>query len=220
MKRSLLLPGLFLSALFVTVSFSHASLLGSQPFVKRSHSHVINVSSDVTTSAGAEEFITNFVDQGIGLLENDTLSKSKQKFAFRALLNKNFDLNTIARFSLGRHWRSATKTQRDEYLRLFKRMIVDVYSNRFNEYQGQNIEVLGSRQEGERDILVQSKLWQVNGPDIKIDWRVRQRDGRYRIIDIIVEGVSMALTQRSDFSSVVQRGGGNIEALLVHLRAN
>ena len=88
----------------------------------------------------------------------------------------------------------------------------------FSEYEGQEIEVVGSRAQNERDVLVNSILKQASGPDVKVDWRVRQRNGKFRVVDIIVEGVSMALTQRSDFSSVIQRGGGDIEALLSHLR--
>ena len=171
-------------------------------------------------SKGAEKFITKLADQGIAVLANQDASEAKQKKEFRRLLNNNFDMNTIARFSLGRHWRTASKAQRAEYLKLFNAMIIDVYSARFSDYQGQIIEVKGSRKEGERDVLVHSLLTQEAGPDVKVDWRVRNRDGRYKVIDVIVEGVSMALTQRSDFSSVVQRGGGDMEALLAHLREN
>ncbi len=181
--------------------------------------HGVAANADVVAQ-GAEKFITKLADDGIGFLGDQAITQDKQRAEFRKLLTRNFDMNTIARFSLGRHWRVATKQQRDEYMKLFKAMIIDVYSERFKDYQGQQIEVTGSRKEGERDILVHSKLTQESGPDVKVDWRVRKREGRYKVIDIIVEGVSMALTQRSDFSSVVQRGGGNMEALLVHLREN
>jgi len=167
---------------------------------------------------GAEKFVTKLADQGIGFLSNKEITAEKQRAEFKKLLNNNFDMKTLARFSLGRYWRTATKAQRDEYMALFKRMIVGVYSARFSDYNGQQIEVVGSRKEGERDILVHSLLNQNSGPDVKVDWRIRNRDGRYKVVDVIVEGVSMAMTQRSDFSSVVQRGGGDMEALLVHLR--
>ena len=56
------------------------------------------------------------------------------------------------------------------------------------------------------------------GSKIKVDWRVREKNGQMKVIDVVIEGVSMALTQRSDFSSVIQRGGGKIDVLLEHLR--
>ena len=197
-----------------------AYALHSYPVTPQSSSSSITYISDDKASEGAEKFITKLADQGIAVLANEDASEAKQKKEFRRLLNNNFDMNTIARFSLGRYWRTASKAQRSEYLKLFKAMIIDVYSQRFSDYQGQVIEVKGSRKEGERDVLVHSLLTQEAGPDVKVDWRVRKRDGRYKVIDVIVEGVSMALTQRSDFSSVVQRGGGDMEALLAHLREN
>ena len=98
-------------------------------------------------------------------------------------------------------------------------MVIDVYSQRFEDYNGQDIEIIGSRPEGKRDILVSSILKQDGGPDVRLDWRVRKKNGRHKVVDVIVEGVSMSLTQRSDFASVIQRGGGNVEALLQHLRS-
>ena len=109
--------------------------------------------------------------------------------------------------------------QKKEYLSLFKDMVIDVYSKRFEDYNGQKIEVTRSRPEGKRDVLVSSILKQDGGPDVRLDWRVRKKGSQYKVIDVIVEGVSMSLTQRSDFASVIQRGGGEVEALLVHLRS-
>ena len=218
MKHRLLFSCAVFAGMFCLAVQAYA--LHSYPVTPQSSSSSITYISDDKASEGAEKFITKLADQGIAVLANEDASEAKQKKEFRRLLNNNFDMNTIARFSLGRYWRTASKAQRSEYLKLFKAMIIDVYSQRFSDYQGQVIEVKGSRKEGERDVLVHSLLTQEAGPDVKVDWRVRKRDGRYKVIDVIVEGVSMALTQRSDFSSVVQRGGGDMEALLAHLREN
>ena len=221
MKRRLIFSCLIAAGAFAAVPSGYASSFHSSfPIPSDAVGfQLVNADKDAV-SAGAEKFIVSLTDQGIGFLSDSSISTEKQKAAFRKLLNKNFDMNTIARFSLGRHWRTASKPQRDEYLKLFKAMIIDVYSERFKDYEGQVINVKGSRKEGAKDILVLSTLQQDSGPDVKVDWRVRNRNGQYKVIDVIVEGVSMALTQRSDFSSVVQRGGGDMEALLAHLRAN
>ena len=78
--------------------------------------------------------------------------------------------------------------------------------------------VSGFRDDGKKDILVNSYIVPKGGSKVKVDWRVREKNGKMKIIDVIIEGVSMSLTQRSDFSSVIQRGGGKIEVLLEHLR--
>ncbi|MEM7651290.1 MAG: ABC transporter substrate-binding protein [Pseudomonadota bacterium] len=218
MKKTLILTCFVASAALIATPQAHA-LNAEALSVLLPTTAAQSVSTD-SVSQGAEKFITGLTTEGISFLADANLSDAKRKAAFKKLLNSKFDMNTIARFSLGRYWRSASKAQRDEYLKSFKKMIVDVYSQRFGDYQGQSIDVTGSRKEGERDVLVHSLLTQESGPDVKIDWRVRKRDGRYKVIDVMVEGVSMAVTQRSDFSSVIQRGGGNIEALLEHLRSS
>jgi phospholipid transport system substrate-binding protein len=111
-----------------------------------------------------------------------------------------------------------TSAQRTEYTASFKKMIVEVYSRRFSEYEGQKLEVRGSRPEGTADVLVKSAIVPPSGPEVAVDWRVRSSNGQYKVVDVIVEGVSMAVTQRADFASVIQRGGGDVEVLLAHLR--
>ena len=125
---------------------------------------------------------------------------------------------TIGRFVLGRYWRTASREQQQEYLELFENMVVETYARRFTEYSGETFRVLGSRGEGEGDTMVQSQIVRPAGPPIQVAWRVRERNGQFRIIDVSIEGVSMAVTQRNEFGAVIQRNGGRIEPLLETLR--
>jgi phospholipid transport system substrate-binding protein len=154
----------------------------------------------------------------ISFLSNDALSKNQKREKFRVLLKKNYDMKTIGRFALGRNWSLATDAQQVEYLKLFEKMVVDVYSQRFDEYKGQLFEVRSSQAVGKKDQLVNTVILPDSGPEIDVDWRVRHKNGKSQIVDVVIEGVSMSLTQRSDFSSVIQRGGGTIEPLLENLR--
>ncbi len=181
--------------------------------------------SEISTAAnpigtGAQKFVDTMGKRAIGFLGNGSLSQAQKQAEFRKLLRTSFDLKTIGRFALGRYWRSATSAQQKEYQRLFEKMVVDVYSARFEEYQGQDLDVRSFRRDGDKDTIVTSYIVPDAGQEIQVDWRVRYKKGRYKIVDVIIEGVSMSLTQRSDFSSVIQRGGGDIQALLVHLRGN
>ena len=174
---------------------------------------------DVSAKSGAQSFIDNMAGRAIEFLGNSSMSQTAKKQQFEKLLRESFDMDTIGRFALGRYWKTATDAQKREYMSLFRRMIVEVYSGRFSDYKGQKFETRGSRPEGEKDTLVTSFIIPGDGPEIQVDWRVRHKDGRYRIVDVIVEGVSMSVTQRSDFAAVIQRGGGDIGVLLSHLRA-
>lgn len=167
---------------------------------------------------GAQKFIAAMGDDAIGFLKNDSLSADQKANEFRKLLNRNFDMDSISRFALGRNWKEATPAQQKEYQKLMNDMIVEVYSKRFNDYKGQSFEVKSSQPMGKNDYMVSSLIVPDQGQAVKIDWRVRDKDGRLKIIDVVVEGVSMTLTQRSEFASVIQRGGGNIDALISHLK--
>ena len=171
-------------------------------------------------AAGAEKFVSSIVDKGVGFLGNEALDSAKKKAAFQNLLKSDFDLKTIGRFALGKYWKEATPAQRDQYQSLFEKMVVDVYAQRFGEYNGQKIEVRESRELNEKDVSVTSYIVQGSGkPDVKLDWRIRHKNGKYQVVDVLVEGVSMALTQRSEFASVIQRGGGDIGVLIDHLKS-
>jgi len=176
-----------------------------------------------STSASAtfnkeEAFIQSLSDTALMSLTEKKVSRKTREDRVREILNKNFDINTIGKFALGLHWRTASKNQKDEYLKLFENMIVETYTTRFEDYSGETLEVKKSVQSGKRDVLVESAVIQKDGPPLKLEWRVRKKNGSLRIIDVVVEGVSMSVTQRSDFASVIQSGGGDINALLKMLR--
>lgn len=177
---------------------------------------LLNISDNAETAAQA--FVVKLGEDGISVLSDSNLTQEQKNKAFQEILSESFAMKTIARFALGSYWRSANKKQQEEYLELFEDMITNVYINRFEEYNGEMFETDNARPQGKSDFVVTSFITSTNGPDVKVDWRVREKNGKYRIVDVIVEGVSMALTQRSDFAAVIQSGGGDVEALLVHLR--
>jgi phospholipid transport system substrate-binding protein len=172
----------------------------------------------VVTVAGDTESAKKLVDKlaqtGIGFLGNEGMTDEQRTAEFRKLLNSNFDMATIGRFVLGRYWKTATPAQQTEYQKLFKNMVVNMYSRRFKEYNGQQLQVTGARADGDTDVIVSSSIVPSDGQKVSVDWRVRGN----KVVDVIVAGVSMSVTQRSDFASVIQRGGGNVEVLLEHMR--
>jgi phospholipid transport system substrate-binding protein len=204
------LAGLVLSAVMVTPVMAGPYLTARAP-ADQAIIRVVN-------TQGAEKFIQTMAGQAIEFLGGSNMSHEAKKSSFNKLLRDSFDMNTIGRFALGRYWKVANDAQQKEYLQLFNKMVVDVYSARFSEYEGQKFEVRATRPEGDKDVLVTSFIVPKSGPEIQVDWRVRERNGSFKIIDVIVEGVSMSVTQRSDFASVIQRGGGDVEVLLNHLR--
>jgi phospholipid transport system substrate-binding protein len=166
---------------------------------------------------GAAAFIRKLAGQAIGILQSSAVVLEAREAQFRVLMSNSFNMPFIARFVLGRHWRKATPQQRSDYVALVTEFILQTYSRRIGGYSGESFDVAGARAAGKRDVLVRTEIVRPGGPPIKADWRVRSNGGEYRIIDIMVEGVSMAVTQRSEFNAVVRHRG--MPGLLQALRA-
>ena len=171
------------------------------------------------TLSEAQVFVDELSEEAITILSDASLSEESAVDAFRPLLRESFDIRTIGAFALGTYWRQATPEQREEYLGLFEEMVLQTYARRFSEYDGQDVIVSGARPEGERDVLVLSRVVDPGtGDSVDVGWRVRPSDGELRIIDVLVAGVSMTVTQRDEFRSVIARNGGQLEGLLNELR--
>lgn len=206
----------FKNIIFLALMTSVAGGFNAYP----ARSEIININGEANSEigAGAQNFVQTMANRGIDFLSNDAMKAEQKTTAFKKLLQNSFDMKTIGRFSLGRYWRVATTEERNEYLKLFERMVLNVYTQRFSGYEGQKFETRGFRSDGSKDTIVISFIVPEKGPEVQVEWRIRYKNGHYKVVDVIVEGVSMSVTQRSDFSSVIQRGGGNIQVLLTHLR--
>ncbi len=164
------------------------------------------------------EFISTLGDTAIGMLVDDALSDAERIDLFRGLMIERFDLPLMSRYVLGVHWRRASSAQRDEYSVLFEAFIVKIYSSRLGNYGGQTLRIKTARTAG-KDTVVSSEIRGPDAPAVRVDWRVRGDAGNYKVVDIIIEGASMVITQRDEFSSVIRRSGGKLEGLLARLRA-
>ena len=171
-----------------------------------------------TSTDGAVRHIEWLGQQAIATLSRPQMTLEEREAAFRNLLRQGFDLDFIGRFVLGSYWRRATPEQRADYLNLFGEFLVKIYAKRFGGYSGQTMEVVRATVAGKkRDVVVETRISRPSGPPLKASWRVRVIDNQNKIIDIAVEGVSMAVTQRQEFASVTRRLG--LEGLLQILRA-
>lgn len=171
------------------------------------------------TASPQGKFIQDLGDKAIAILADKSLTDEQRNQQFRQMLRDSFDLMTIGRFALGRNWRAATPEQQKEYMGLFEELVVRTYSDRFALYTGEGFRVRNVRPEGEKDFIVNSDITHPDGsPPTTVDWRLRQKSGKLGIIDVVVEGVSMSVTQRQEYASVIERNGGNIDALLDMMR--
>jgi phospholipid transport system substrate-binding protein len=170
-------------------------------------------------NTNAAEFIRSMATRAISVLK-DTAGGDKQKreAEFRGIFRDNFDIAAIGQFVLGIHWRNATEAQRAEFLKEFENYVVRTYAERLSEYSGEQLEVGRAQEQGEKQ-YVDSVIRRPNGaPPIRIVWEVEKRGGRFKVVDLKIENVSMSQTQRSDFGSYVSQNGGKVDVLIARLK--
>lgn len=161
--------------------------------------------------ADAEAFISDLADRAINELNTDGLSDEDRRARFRELMDEGFDIETLARFVLGRYWRAAEPAEREEFIDTFTRMAMQRFLPVFSEFSDDDFEITDARADSNADgvYLVTTRVQLPNSSEQpEVQWRVRQNDGGFRIIDVVAEGVSMAITLRSEYGSVIQREGG------------
>lgn len=162
--------------------------------------------ADIAAEAG--KFIDALGDQALAIVKDGSLSDAAKQEKFRVLLTQGFDVPAIGRFVIGKTWRTVEEPQRKEFLETFEALIVETYAGRFKEYQGEQFRIAASKGEGDDHAVVSSEVLFPNGkPPVKIDWRVLKPEGKLKVVDVMVEGVSMAVTQQQEYASVIQRSG-------------
>ncbi|MCA3246685.1 MAG: ABC transporter substrate-binding protein [Azospirillum sp.] len=166
----------------------------------------------------AAAFVERLAQRAIEGLTARDIDLDERTKRFRELLTESFDVPKIGRFALGTAWRTAAPPDREAYLKAFEDFIVATYATRFADYGGETIRVVSSRRLDEGEAAVGSVFERARGEPVRVDWRLAPEGQSWKIIDVIIEGVSMAITQRDDFSATVQRNGGRVGPLIDQLR--
>jgi phospholipid transport system substrate-binding protein len=165
-------------------------------------------------AAEAGQFVTQLVNQALALLANQQMAQADREAAFTHLLTDNFDIPRISRFVLGRYWSAASEDDRSKFIDTYRTFVIRTYAARFSSYSGETFRVVNTHPEGEEFTLVNSEIIHPSGsPPAKVAWRVHKGADGFKIVDIDVEGVSMMVTQREEFASVLQHSGGTVASL-------
>lgn len=165
----------------------------------------------------AANFIKATGDRLVAAL-NSSSPVAQRRDQVAGILRQAVDIEGTGRFILGRWWRVATPAEQQEYLRLFEETLIRNLASRFGEFQGVRFALGRSQQRTEDDALVTTIVERPSSPALNLDWRVAEVGGQPRIVDLVAEGTSLRLTQRSEYSAVIQRSGNQVSALLAAMR--
>ncbi|HXQ52166.1 MAG TPA: ABC transporter substrate-binding protein [Stellaceae bacterium] len=163
--------------------------------------------------------VTAFDHQARQMLKNAELSPADRQQRFHALVDEDFDFPTIVRYVLGRNWQTTPDDVRQEFARVFEDYVIEGNADRINAYNGPIAAATTVRTEGENITIVATSFSHDDGdPPTLIEWRVITTPNGLKITDIIVSGVSMALSYREQIATAIQRSGGQVAALIPALR--
>ena len=173
-----------------------------------------------SAGAGALDTASRHVEQigqqVIALQQRQDIDPLERQAAMDDLLRRGLDIPAIARVVLGKAWRTASPEQRQQFVAAFDGYVLQTISRGLEKYGGTNMTTTGAKAAGSRDVLVHSRIEREGAEPIKAVWRVRERAGEPKIIDVTVEGISLVLSKREEFASVVRSRG--LDALVQALQ--
>ena len=151
-------------------------------------------------------------------LTNESASEAEKLSAFQNVLAEGLALDVVGKFMLGESRKSMSEEQLARYDAVFPKYITQQYADQFSEIVGRPLEVTDAKALGKRDVIVRTQFERADGSPVMVDWRIRKlRSGDQKAIDIIVNGVSVMLVKREEFSSFIAQNG--VDALLAQLEA-
>ena len=170
-------------------------------------------------SISPSEFINSISSEASEILSSK-LSESEKVSKLKLIAEESVDIDGVGLYTLGKHRKTLTNEQKQEYQKLFKEYFLKSFSGRLVVYNDAKIAVLSEEVKNEKYTIVYSKLiGTTERPEVKIDWRVYTKNPEKPLIrDLVIEGLSLARTQKEEFNSIVENSGGDISALFTNLR--
>ncbi len=162
-------------------------------------------------AASARAVVENVTRQALVILRDPALSKDEKSRKVRQIAEQTMDFEVLARLALGQYWRGLTDAQRAQFVQEFEKHVAATYGHTTDEYTDEDIVVASDNKEADGDWTVQTRI--MGDKDgrkqeiAKVDYRLRQKEGRWLIIDVNIDGVSLMSNFRSQFQEIMTNGG-------------
>lgn len=169
-------------------------------------------------AAAAENFVKDTTQKGIVEIINSNASQAERNARFEKLFNSALDLKSIGKFVLGRNWKTASAEQREKFIDVYRKLNVKTWSKRFDEFKGKEFIFKGtSPSSSANQIFVNSIVPMEEAQPASVVWRVKETDGKFKIVDIIIENVSLAITARNEYTAFIKKSPDGLNGLIADL---
>ena len=168
----------------------------------------------------AEAFVEVQAQKVLSVLADRSLSLAQKQQAFRRLIDQIADVPKITNFVLGKYARTITPAQRAKFNTVFRSYAEAVYQSRIAEFRGETLRITGSVARAAGDVVVGSVILGSGRDPIPVSWRVLGGGAAWKIVDVQIRGIWLAITQQQDFVSTIDNAGGDIGVLIDQLQRN
>jgi len=176
-------------------------------------------SSLLAYSSNPKEFVNELVSEAINKLSDKNLDKEQKSSFIENVALENVDINALGLYTLGELRKSSSKSEIESFQKSFEKYFLKSLTSRLTDYSSSKFEILGSDKKSTNYTIVNSKVIPADGgPEIKIDWRIYTKNPDKPLIrDLIVEGLSLARTQKEEFASILNSNDNDIKILIIKL---
>lgn len=164
----------------------------------------------LATPAAAQspsQVVDALANQVVSVLKNSALDTQQKRTEIQNIAYSAIDFPTLCKLVLARNWPKFSPAQRGEFEQEFKEHLSMTYGRNVDSYKNEKVAILGERPEARDDVTVQTKILRGGSDDVVVDYRLRENEGQWKIIDVIIEGVSLVSNFRSQFQDIVANGG-------------
>ena len=165
---------------------------------------------------GAQQVVRQLTDKVIGVLQDKSASAEAKRGKIRDIVIDYIDFETMSQLTLARNWKPLSDDQKQQFVQEFKEHLAVTYGRNVESYNNEKVQITGDRDAGRGDWIVTTKILRpAGGGDILVDYRLRKKDGTWKVIDLVIERVSLVSNFRSQFQEIMANGG--IDKLLKQL---
>jgi phospholipid transport system substrate-binding protein len=161
-------------------------------------------------------FMADIGTRVLKIIDDKQTPETQRRDQFHQLVGQAFDVPKIARFVLGRYWRTATDQEKQQFQAAFETYMINVYWSRFTSYNGETFKVMGGQDQGNGNVTVTTDIMRPDTGEqpVQVTWSLAKSGDGFKIEDASLEGVSQALTYRDEFGSIIEQNGGKVTALI------